>query len=365
MRPTKAIIDLNALRHNFSTIQKIAPDSHVIAVVKANAYGHGLAKIAQALPQAEMFAVATPSEAYTLRRAGITQSILLLEGFFEAKELLKIVNNDLQVVIHNSAQINALKEFKSDKKLNVWLKIDSGMNRLGFKVEELPQIEQDLANVQCINKPIRLMSHLASADDPQDDFTEVQLETFLQSTEHLMLERSMANSAGVLEAQDAHFDWVRPGLILYGCSPMVGTTGADYGLQPVMNLESQIMAIKHLKKGESTGYGRHWFADKNTVIGLVAIGYGDGYPRHAKNGTPVWVNGRTVPLVGRVSMDMLAVELGPEHNEAIGDRVVLWGKELPAEIVATHADTIPYTLSCGVTGRVHFVYRGLKAQRGE
>ncbi|GAA4362698.1 alanine racemase [Kangiella marina] len=358
MRPTTAVIDLDALRHNFNTIQKIAAGSRVVAVVKADAYGHGLVEVAKALPQAEMFAVATPREAYKLRKAGIQQPILLLEGFFEAKELPRIVENDLQLVVHHSPQIDALKRLKTDKKINIWLKVDSGMNRLGFKVEELPQIEQDLADVECINEPIRLMSHFASADDPKDSFTSQQIETFLNSTKHLVLERSMANSAGILEAKDAHFDWVRPGLILYGCSPMIGTTGADYGLQPVMNLESKIMSIRHVNKGESTGYGRHWFADKDTVIGLVAIGYGDGYPRHAKNGTPVWVNGRTVPLVGRVSMDMLAVELGPDHNEKIGDRVVLWGKELPAEIVANNADTIPYTLSCGVTGRVHFVYRG-------
>ena len=358
MRPTKAIIDLDALRHNFKTIQRIVSDSRVIAVVKADAYGHGLAHIATALPDAEMFAVATPLEAYTLRDAGIKQPILLLEGFFEEKELPKIVDNDLHLVVHHSPQIEALQRLKTDKPLNIWLKIDSGMNRLGFKTEELPQIEKDLAKVECINKPIRLMSHFASADDPKDCFTDQQLKTFLKSTKHLILERSMANSAGILEAHDAHFDWVRPGLVLYGCSPMVGTTGADYGLQPVMNLESQIMSIRHVKKGESTGYGRHWFAEKDTMIGLVAIGYGDGYPRHAKNGTPVWVNGRTVPLVGRVSMDMLAVELGAKHNDKIGDRVVLWGKELPAEVVAAHADTIAYTLSCGVTGRVHFEYRG-------
>lgn len=358
MRPTKAVIDLDALRHNFKTVQQKVSGSRVIAVVKADAYGHGLANIAKALPDAEMFAVATPLEAYTLREAGIKQPILLLEGFFEEKELPKIVENDFHLVVHHSPQIDALKRLKTDKKLNVWLKIDSGMNRLGFKVDELPQIEQDLAGVSSINKPVRLMSHFASADDVEDSFTSEQIQTFLESTEHLVVERSMANSAGILEAKSAHFDWVRPGLILYGCSPMIDTIGADYGLKPVMNLESQIMAIKHLKKGESTGYGRHWYAEKDTVIALVAIGYGDGYPRNAENGTPVWVNGRTVPLVGRVSMDMLAVELGPEHSEKIGDRVVLWGKELPAEIVAKHAGTIPYTLSCGVTGRVHFVYRG-------
>lgn len=358
MRPTKAVIDLDALRHNFTIIQAIAPESRVIAVVKANAYGHGLAKIAKALPQAEMFAVATPAEAYTLRRAGITQPILLLEGFFEAKELPKIIENDLQIVVHHSPQLEALARLKTDKKLNIWLKIDSGMNRLGFKLDELAEVEEQLETIDCIHKPVRLMSHFASADDPDNAFTDEQRDSFLDTTKHLVWERSMANSAGILEAQGAHFDWVRPGLILYGCSPMLNSVGADYDLRPVMSLESKIMTIKNVKKGESTGYGRHWFAEKDTVIALVAIGYGDGYPRNAKNGTPVWLNGRTVPLVGRVSMDMLAVELGPDHHDRIGDRVVLWGKELPAEIVAEHANTIPYTLSCGVTGRVHFVYRG-------
>lgn len=356
MRPTKAVIDLDALRHNFQTIQSIASNSKVIAVVKADAYGHGLVHIAKALPDAEMFAVATPAEAYSLRRAGVKQPILLLEGFFEAKELPKIVKNDLELVVHHSAQLDALAKLNTEQTINVWLKIDSGMNRLGFKLHELPEVEKALASIDCINKSVKLMSHFATADDPDDSFTEQQIRTFLDTTKHLVWDKSMANSAGILDSKGAHFDWVRPGLILYGCSPMLDTTGADYNLKPVMSFESQIMSIKDLKKGESTGYGRHWFAEKDTVIALVAVGYGDGYPRHAKNGTPVWINGRTVPLVGRVSMDMLAVEIGPDYADKIGDRAVLWGKELPAEIVAAHADTIPYTLSCGVTGRVHFVY---------
>ncbi|NVK21222.1 MAG: alanine racemase [Kangiellaceae bacterium] len=360
MRSTKAIIDLSALRHNLKTIKSIASDSKVMAVVKANAYGHGLVEIASALEDAEMFAVATLKEALTIRKAGIETPILLLEGFFDASELDAIVEHDLQMVLHHWPQIEDLKKFSknfsTDKKIACWVKLDSGMHRLGFAPEDLAKVEQQLEQIQCVDKPIKVMSHFASSDEPECDFSDIQIVRFEQSTEHLIAEKSMANSAGILMHKNAHFDWVRPGLLLYGCSPLSDSCGADYGLHPVMSLESQILTIKAIKAGESTGYGRHWFAEQDTILGLVAIGYGDGYPRHAKNGTPVWVNGRLVPLVGRVSMDMLAVDLGADAQEQVGDRVVLWGKELPAEKVAPFMDTIPYTLCCGVTRRVEFEY---------
>lgn len=358
MRSTKAVIDLAALRHNLRTIKSIASGSKVMAVVKANAYGHGLVQIAKALVNdADMFAVATVQEALSLRKAEIKTPILLLEGIFNAKDLELVVEHDLEVVLHHWPQIEALQNFKTDKQIKVWVKLDSGMHRLGFALQDLALIESTLAEISCLANPIRLMSHFASADDPEDDFSTTQLEAFDQATKHITTEKSMANSAGILTQKDAHYDWVRPGLLLYGCSPLIGSEASEYNLKPVMSLESQILAIKPIKRGESTGYGRHWFADRDTYLGLVAIGYGDGYPRHAKNGTPVWVNGRIVPLVGRVSMDMLAVDLGPDCQDVVGDRVVLWGKELPAERVAPHADTIPYTLFCGVTKRVRFYYK--------
>ena len=356
MRSTKAIINLSALRHNLSRIKAIAKNSNIMAVVKANAYGHGLVPVVQALEGADMFAVATLKEAITIREAGIRTPILLLEGFFDPSELTAIEEHDLQIVLHHWPQIEALKSFKANKPIIGWVKLDSGMHRLGFDPDDLTTIEKELEHIGSVVKPIKLMSHFASSDEPENAFSELQIMTFEKSTEHLIAEKSMANSAGILAHDKAHFDWVRPGLLLYGCSPLADTKGADFDLRPVMTLESQILTTKPIKKGQSTGYGRHWFAPKDTLLGLVAIGYGDGYPRHAKNGTPVWVNGRIVPLVGRVSMDMLAVDLGADAQENIGDRVVLWGEELPAEIVAPFMDTIPYTLCCGVTRRVEFEY---------
>ncbi|NVJ67316.1 MAG: alanine racemase [Gammaproteobacteria bacterium] len=359
MRSTKAIIDLAALKHNFQTIKSIAKDSKVMAVVKANAYGHGLVKVASALTEADMFAVATLEEALLLREKGIQQDILLLEGFFELEELPIIQKHQLQLVLHHSSQIDILKQYQqvpvNDAPIKTWMKCDSGMFRLGFPLEIISQAHQELSGLSILEQPIKLMSHFSSADSDQN-FSEEQIEKFTQATQGLAGQRSMANSAGILAHQQAHWDWVRPGLLIYGASPMPYSTGSDYDLKPVMSLESQLMAIKPIKPGESVGYGRNWFADENTQIGLVAIGYGDGYPRHAKNGTPVWINGREVPLVGRVSMDMLAVDLGVDAKDQVGDRVVLWGKELPMEKVAPFADTIPYTLCCGVTRRVKFKY---------
>lgn len=364
MRSTKAVIDLAALRKNYQTVQSIAKNSKVMAVVKANAYGHGLVEIASALKEADMFAVATLEEALALRQANVQQDILLLEGFFELEELPIIQENNLQLVLHHSSQIDILKRYQFSSKntllknsaaIKVWMKCDSGMYRLGFSLNEVKRAHRDLQQLEIVEQPVKLMSHFSSADSDQE-FSQEQIKKFSMATDGMSGQRSMANSAGIIAHENAHWDWVRPGLLMYGASPMPDTVGADYGLQPVMSLESQLMAIKPIESGESVGYGRNWFAEKASNIGLVAIGYGDGYPRHAKNGTPVWLNGRVVPLVGRVSMDMLAVDLGENSQDKVGDRVVLWGKELPMEKVAPHVDTIPYTLCCGVTSRVKFEY---------
>ncbi len=359
MRSTKAVIDLAALRHNLQTVKQIAQDSKVMAVVKANAYGHGLVEVAKALDETDMFAVATLEEALSLRKADINQDILLLEGFFTFEEIPIIQKYRLQLVLHHKNQVETLLRYQQSPEINesikVWLKCDSGMYRLGFALGEVQTVQQTLNALNIIEKPIKLMSHFASADSDQE-FSQEQIEKFIAATQGLAGQRSMANSAGILAHKKAHWDWVRPGLLIYGASPIPCSTGSDYDLRPVMSLESQLMAVKPIGKGESVGYGRNWFAETDTNIGLVAIGYGDGYPRHAKNGTPVWINGREVPLVGRVSMDMLAVDLGSAVKDKVGDRVVLWGKELPMEKVAPYADTIPYTLCCGVTRRVKFEY---------
>ncbi len=366
MRATKACISLDAIRHNFATLRAQVGDARIMAVVKADAYGHGLVPVARALPQADIFAVASLEEAVELRQAGIDQRILMLEGFFHADELPEIFAQELEVVVHHDAQIEALEALDSGN-IQVWLKLDTGMNRLGFRPSEAIEALKRLRACQAVREPVFCMSHFANADEPDEGFAGAQLQDFLDHVEESTPPsgcrwRSIANSAAILTQPDAHLELVRPGLALYGCSPLPGKTGTDHGLIPVMTLESKLFAIKPVNKGESVGYGRSWQAQEDTRVGLVAIGYGDGYPRHARSGTPVWVNGRRVPLAGRISMDMLAVDLGPDSNDRIGDRVVLWGPELPAETVAEHADTISYTLLCGVTRRVYFEYRSRETE---
>lgn len=375
-----AVIDLKALVNNYKTIKSYAPNSNILAVLKANAYGHGLELIAKALPQADAFGVARLGEAILLREAGITQPIVLLEGFFSIDELDLLVEHNLDTVIHNNFQLAALTENQLAKPLKVWLKIDTGMHRLGINPDEFPQYFNALCSNDNVKKSIVLMSHLGCADDTSNTITTFQTELFNSITSSLAIERSLANSAGIFAWPNTHYDWVRPGLMLYGISPMLLSTDKtlDFNLinnsyenkiqdiQPVMTLKSSLIAIKTIKCGESVGYGASWTSTKSTIIGVVAIGYGDGYPRHAKNGTPVYVNGRIVPLVGRVSMDMITVDLGEQfydeitakninNIDKIGDEVILWGAELPVETVAKHATTIPYELLCNISRRVHII----------
>jgi alanine racemase len=357
MRPTKAVIHLDAILHNLSQIRRMAPASRIMAVVKADAYGHGIVPVARYLTGVDAFAVACIEEAIELREGGIDAPIVLLEGFFEANELPLIEQYQLQTVIHHWQQLKLLQTARIQQPMIVWLKLDSEMNRLGFAAEEYLLAYQQLRELPCV-KEIRLMTHFACADDIQSPKTQQQLKLFGQLTAQLRGQRSAANSAAVLAWPESHFEWVRPGLMLYGCSPLADCTGDKHRLQPAMTLESRIISVKTVKAGQSVGYGAYWVAPRDTRLAIVAIGYGDGYPRHAVNGTPVWINGRLCPMAGRVSMDMIAVDLGAEAQDQVGDRVVLWGPELPVEIVAQHADTIPYTLLCGVTTRVKFEWRG-------
>lgn len=357
MRPTKAVIHLDAIKHNLTLIKQMAPSSQIMAVVKADAYGHGLVPVARCLGQADAFAVACIEEAIELREGGIESPIVLLEGFFEANELPLIDQYQLQTVIHHEYQLQLLERVKLENPLVVWLKLDSEMNRLGFAPQDYLAAHQRLSLLKQV-ADIRLMTHFACADDVENPKTEDQVKLFRKLINDLSGERSAANSAAVLAWPESHFEWVRPGLMLYGCSPLVDKVGHDHQLQPAMTLESKVIAVKNIEAGQSVGYGAHWVADKNTKLGIVAIGYGDGYPRHAQNGTPVWINGRHCPMAGRVSMDMIAVDLGPEASDEVGDRVVLWGPELAVEEVAKFADTIAYTLLCGVTTRVKFEWRG-------
>lgn len=352
---TKAVINLSACQHNLSVAKQTAPDSKCIAIIKANAYGHGIVQIAKALTAADGFGVARIDEAISLRDAGITRPILLLEGFSSKKELDLVCEYDFESVIHNEEQVQLLEQNQTPS-IPVVLKVDSGMHRLGFDPGDIKNIINRLKKVSNIKA---LMTHLANADDKQDDKTIKQIDVFYKSLDSLSnTETSVANSAGILGWPQSHAQWNRPGIMLYGVSPFVNSIASDHNLKPVMTLSSKIISIKQVKQGEAVGYGGTYVCDKDMTVGIVAIGYGDGYPRHAKSGTPVLVNGRRRALIGRVSMDMICIDLSEDDNDInVYDDVILWGEGLPIEEIAECAETIGYELLCGVTNRVEFIYK--------
>lgn len=353
-RATSALINLSALRHNLQRARALAPRSRIMAMVKANAYGHGIAAVARALAGADAFGVASLDEALAIRHAGLAHPIVLLEGVFDAAELGAAVHNGCELVVHDWNQLERVEAAPPDAALRVWLKVDSGMHRLGFAPAEVRAAWQRLNAAHAVRGPVRLMTHLARADEPANPHTRTQLEVFAATIAGIQAERSIANSAGILAWPESHADWVRPGILLYGASPFEGHIGADEDLVPAMTVRTKLITVKTVPRGGSVGYGGNWTAERDTRIGIAAIGYGDGYPRHASNGTPVLVNGKRCRLVGRVAMDMIAVNLNGLPDTAVGDPVVLWGPELPVEEIARAASTIAYELLCGVTQRVKF-----------
>lgn len=354
MRPTQAIINIAALKHNLNIARQHAPHSKLIAVVKADAYGHGAVRVSQAINNdVEAFAVCCIEEAIELREAGIQKPILTLEGFFEPSELSLIQQYHLQTVVQHPYQIEILKAAKLQQAITVWLKIDIGMGRLGFLPDDFTSAWQQLNDIPYIAKPIKLMTHLACADELDRPLTTKQIKQFFQLTKDLKTEKSITNSAGILGWEAAHADWNRIGIMLYGASPYE----ERYDLQPVMQLQSQLISVKHCPKGQTVGYGATWRCEQDSLIGIAAIGYADGYPRHAPNGTPVLVNGQRMPLAGRVSMDMIAVDLTQQPDAKVGDEVILWGKGLPVEEIAKQAGTISYELLTHVNKRVPRISR--------
>ncbi|MDD5321198.1 MAG: alanine racemase [Methylococcales bacterium] len=347
-----AVLDLNAAEHNLQKVRSYAPDAKIMAVIKANGYGHGLLRIAEALQNVDAFAVARVDEGIRLRKAGNKRRIVVLEGFTCAEELDELVKYRLDPLVHSFTQLEILENRTEQEACAIWLKLDTGMNRLGFKPEEFNAAYQRLNQCSIIRHPISLMTHLANADDKQDTTTLKQISLFNDTVGLLPGQRSIANSAGILAWKEALTDWVRPGVMLYGISPFPDNTGAQLGLKPVMGLHSRLIAVKPISRGDKVGYSGTWICEKPTILGVVAIGYGDGYPRYAKTGTPVLVNGQRVPLIGRVSMDMITVDLETQPKAKPGDPVTLWGAGLAVEEIALCADTIPYTLVCGVTQRV-------------
>jgi len=354
-----AYIDLAALRHNFSRVKQLAPNSKIMAVIKADAYGHGVIEAAKALDNSDAFAVARLSEGVRLRQAGIKQAIVVLEGVHTSAEMLIAADNALSLVFHNHSQIRHLETAGLTKKIPFcWVMLETGMNRLGFAEADITTAVSRLATNDNIVGPIGLMSHFANSELVGDIRNEQQLALFNTYAQQLDLHTSMANSAAILSYPDSHGDWVRPGIMLYGSSPFDTKTAVELDLKPVMCVKSVITAIKTIEEGDQVGYGGEWIADKTTQIGIVSIGYGDGYSRHLCNRGQVVINDQLVNVIGRVSMDMIAIDLSGCAEVARGDEVIIWGTEqLSIDKVAKQAQTISYELLCQLTERVPRVYK--------
>ena len=355
-RPTLARIDLAALKHNFAHAKTLAPSSKVMAVVKANAYGHGALGVAQTLePLADALAVACIDEAQELRAAGVAAPILLLEGVFENSEITLASAENYWLCVENEWQLSCLEKAVLPSPVSVWLKSDTGMHRLGIAPEQTRDAFNRLKQSNNVSDDIVLCTHFASADNLGSDQTSHQLAQFNSACEGLTAKRSAANSPGILGWPESHFDWIRPGYMLYGNSPFIAHHDNTDALQPVMTLTSAIISLRNVAAGEPIGYGATWIADRPSRIATVAIGYGDGYPRLARNGTPVQIAGQRAPLAGRVSMDMITVDVTDLKDTQLGDEVILWGKGLSIAEVASHADTIGYELTTRMPARTRRV----------
>lgn len=356
MRPARALIDLEALRHNYRLARELT-GAKALAVIKADAYGHGAVRCAQALEsEADGFAVACIEEALALRAAGIQAPVLLLEGFFEAVELELIVQHDFWCVVHSLWQLEAIEQASISKPLQVWLKLDSGMHRVGLHPKDYQGAYQRLLASGKVGK-IVLMSHFARADEPDSSSTAEQLAVFEQARAGLAAQVSLRNSPAVLGWPNVPSDWVRPGIMLYGATPFEQPVAAAQALQPVMTLESRVISVRELPAGEPVGYGARFISPRPTRVGVVAMGYADGYPRLAPTGTPVLVAGKRSQLIGRVSMDMLCIDLTDVPEAGLGSPVELWGKNVLASDVAIQAGTIPYQIFCNLR-RVPLEYTG-------
>lgn len=352
-RPVQAQLDLQALKNNLQIVRRAAPGSRVWSVVKANAYGHGIDRIWSALSATDGFAMLNLEEAILLRERGWKGPILMLEGFFHADELPLFDKYRLTTSVHSNWQIKALQDARINAPLDIYVKVNSGMNRLGFQPDKARTVWQQLRALKNVGE-MTLMAHFADAERP--DGIAGAMVRVEQAAEGLDCPRSLSNSAATLWHPEAHFNWVRPGIILYGASPSGQWQDiANSGLRPVMTLRSEIIGIQTLKAGDTVGYGSRYRAMQEQRIGIVAGGYADGYPRHAPSGTPVWVNGVRTGTVGTISMDMLAVDLTPCPQAGIGSPVELWGHEVKIDDVASAAGTVGYELMCALAQRVPVV----------
>jgi len=346
-----ATINHAALRHNLAVIKKIVPHSQIWGVVKADAYGHGAAEVAASLAVPGL-AVARLGEAKKLRCTEKLKPILILGGVYSTADIIEAAALNCELAIHTPAQAEMLWQIELATPIKIWLKVNTGMNRLGLTLDQAASWLVKLTNCANVQSPPGLMTHLANADVLTDNITNVQCQRLRAIPGAANCALSIGNSAGILGWENARSDWVRPGIMLYGISPFSGTIGEQYGLQPVMTLRSSLIAIHHCQAGDAIGYGGSYVCPQAMTVGVIGIGYGDGYPRHAPVGTPVLLHGQRVPLIGRVSMDMITVDLSGVSTAQIGTEAVLWGEGLPAEEIAAAAGTIAYQLVTGIAGRV-------------
>jgi alanine racemase len=352
MRPIQATISASALRYNYGVAKRAAPRSKVLAVVKANAYGHGLQRVANALPVADGFATLEIEGALVLREKFPDKPVLLLEGFFDAEDLRVASSAGLACAIHNEEQLRMLEVEKPPRAIDAYLKVNTGMNRLGFPLGAVKGALERLRR-SATTRSITLMTHFANSD-LADGATEA-MRRFDEVTAGIDLPRSLANTAAIFAHPATHADVARLGIGLYGATPFADRPAATLGLEPVMTLESRLIAVQELASGDTVGYGGQFRCERPMRIGVVACGYADGYPRHAPNGTPVLVGGGRTATVGRVSMDMITVDLTPVPSAAVGTEVVLWGEGMAVDEVAMASGTVGYELLCGVTTRVPMV----------
>jgi len=357
-----ALINSGAIRHNFQVLKDRASDCKLMPVLKANAYGHGMVQVAQLLPDADAFAVARVGEGVKLRAAGILQRVVVLGGCIDDIELVQALEHELDVVVHHESQLAVLQNYSGGRKARVWVKVDTGMGRLGFSPVALPSVLTRIDAMGCVAAIECIMTHLACADDADNPMTLRQLQCFdgsLQAAAKLELTKysgdiSVANSAAILQWPDtlqhseklqySGSNWVRPGIALYGVPPMEKLSSASFDLVPAMTFRSRLIAVKTLQEGDSVGYGAEWIAARPTVIGIAAVGYGDGYPRGVAAGTCVYIHGARAPLVGRVSMDMMAIDVTGIPAVQVGDTLELWGKHIEAQEIAAASGTIAYEL---------------------
>jgi alanine racemase len=357
-----AQINLAALKHNLSVVKQYAPQSRVMSVIKSNAYGHGVLEVAAALQESDAFAVARLAEGLQLREAGETKPILLLEGVTNASELEQAAAADLSLVFHTHEQLMMLVGTSLAKSLTFcWVKVDTGMHRLGFSPDHALSAWKILNKSNLISGDVGMMSHFSNADvlgDPKNVSQQALFSGLItQDTDLAAAPKSMANSAAILSQPDSHLDWVRPGLMLYGISPIRGKTAEELGLKPVMTVSGELISIQNLLAGDTVGYGSSWECPTDMRVGLINIGYGDGYPRQLSMRGTVLVKGIKSRVLGHVSMDMICVDLCNQPDAKVGDSVTLWGDDLPVEMIAEQANTIGYELVCQLTQRVPRFYK--------